>query len=153
MGFLFSLIVYLLLFVLAVSLNAATMVFHLDNVAYFIDPPSILFVFVPAVAFTLAAVPAGALPLGIAGSFKPALVGRDGPVALEALRFLGDMSLLMGVFGTLIGFVILLQNLSDPKVIGPALAVAMITYIYGFSVRLLCQAGARRIAAHIQLRR
>lgn len=36
-----------------------------------------------------------------------------------------------GMLGTLIGLVIMLGNLSDPKTIGPAMAVALITTFYG----------------------
>jgi chemotaxis protein MotA len=37
----------------------------------------------------------------------------------------------MGMIGTLIGLVIMLQNLSDPSAIGPAMAVALLTTFYG----------------------
>lgn len=36
-----------------------------------------------------------------------------------------------GLLGTLIGLVLLMANLEDPKAIGPAMAVAMITTFYG----------------------
>ena len=36
-----------------------------------------------------------------------------------------------GMMGTLVGLIILLQNLSDPSAIGPAMAVAIITTFYG----------------------
>lgn len=37
----------------------------------------------------------------------------------------------MGLVGTLIGLVQMLQNLSDPNAIGPAMAVALLTTLYG----------------------
>ena len=37
----------------------------------------------------------------------------------------------MGMLGTLVGLVLLLQNLDDPSAIGPAMAVALITTFYG----------------------
>ena len=37
----------------------------------------------------------------------------------------------MGMIGTLIGLVIMLQNLSDPEAIGPSMAIALITTFYG----------------------
>lgn len=37
----------------------------------------------------------------------------------------------MGMIGTLIGLVQMLQNMSDPSAIGPAMAVALITTFYG----------------------
>ncbi|MBT3983595.1 MAG: motility protein A [Bacteriovoracaceae bacterium] len=44
-------------------------------------------------------------------------IGADGPA--------------YGMIGTLIGLVIMLQNLSDPSSIGPAMAVALLTTFYG----------------------
>ena len=37
----------------------------------------------------------------------------------------------MGMIGTLAGLVIMLGNMSDPKAIGPAMAVALLTTMYG----------------------
>jgi chemotaxis protein MotA len=37
----------------------------------------------------------------------------------------------MGMIGTLIGLVAMLGNMSDPKSIGPAMATALLTTLYG----------------------
>jgi chemotaxis protein MotA len=37
----------------------------------------------------------------------------------------------MGMIGTLIGLVAMLANMDDPKAIGPAMAVALLTTLYG----------------------
>ena len=42
-----------------------------------------------------------------------------------------DIAPAMGMIGTLIGLVGMLQNMSDPKAIGPAMAVALLTTMYG----------------------
>jgi chemotaxis protein MotA len=44
---------------------------------------------------------------------------------------LGDMAPAMGMIGTLIGLVSMLANMDDPKSIGPAMAVALLTTLYG----------------------
>jgi chemotaxis protein MotA len=44
---------------------------------------------------------------------------------------LGAFAPAMGMIGTLIGLVQMLQNLSDPSAIGPAMAVALLTTLYG----------------------
>ncbi len=44
---------------------------------------------------------------------------------------LGDLGPAYGMIGTLIGLVMLLQNLSDPSSIGPMMAVAILTTLYG----------------------
>lgn len=44
---------------------------------------------------------------------------------------LGAMGPAFGMLGTLIGLVLMLQNMSDPASIGPAMAIALITTFYG----------------------
>ena len=44
---------------------------------------------------------------------------------------LTGMAPAMGMIGTLIGLVAMLANMSDPKSIGPAMAVALLTTLYG----------------------
>lgn len=44
---------------------------------------------------------------------------------------LGDVGPAMGMIGTLIGLVQMLSNMEDPKSIGPAMAVALLTTLYG----------------------
>jgi len=42
-----------------------------------------------------------------------------------------DTAPAMGMIGTLIGLVLMLGNMADPKAIGPAMAVALLTTLYG----------------------
>ena len=44
---------------------------------------------------------------------------------------IGDVGPAMGMIGTLIGLVQMLSNMDDPKSIGPAMAVALLTTLYG----------------------
>ena len=52
-------------------------------------------------------------------------VGSDIYMSLSA------MAPAMGMIGTLVGLVAMLANMSDPKAIGPAMAVALLTTLYG----------------------
>jgi chemotaxis protein MotA len=57
------------------------------------------------------------------------MAGKDNEIAV-----VGTMASLCpawGMLGTLVGLVLLLQNLDDPSAIGPAMAVALITTFYG----------------------
>lgn len=49
----------------------------------------------------------------------------------SAVRAWVDYGPAMGMVGTLIGLVLMLGNMSDPKSIGPAMAVALLTTLYG----------------------
>jgi chemotaxis protein MotA len=55
----------------------------------------------------------------------------------------------MGMVGTLIGLVQMLANMSDPAAIGPAMAVALLTTLYGALVANLI---AIPIAKKLELR-
>lgn len=47
------------------------------------------------------------------------------------LMALAEVAPAMGMIGTLIGLVAMLSNMDDPKAIGPAMAVALLTTLYG----------------------
>lgn len=52
---------------------------------------------------------------------------------------MGDVAPAMGMIGTLIGLVAMLSNMDDPKAIGPAMAVALLTTLYGaFFANVVC---------------
>jgi len=52
---------------------------------------------------------------------------------------MGDIAPAMGMIGTLIGLVAMLSNMDDPKAIGPAMAVALLTTLYGaFFANVIC---------------
>ncbi|MFT7389095.1 MAG: chemotaxis protein MotA [Candidatus Endobugula sp.] len=55
----------------------------------------------------------------------------------------------MGMIGTLIGLVAMLANMSDPKSIGPAMAVALLTTLYG---AVLANAFCEPIADKLKLK-
>jgi len=49
----------------------------------------------------------------------------------EVVAVLGTLAPAMGMIGTVIGLVQMLQTMSDPSSIGPAMAVALLTTLYG----------------------
>jgi chemotaxis protein MotA len=49
----------------------------------------------------------------------------------DIFKAIGDVGPAMGMIGTLIGLVQMLANMNDPKQIGPAMAVALLTTLYG----------------------
>ena len=52
-------------------------------------------------------------------------------VSIGLVEYMGGASPALGMIGTLIGLVQMLQNLDDPSAIGPAMAVALLTTFYG----------------------
>lgn len=63
---------------------------------------------------------------------------------------IADVAPAMGMIGTLIGLVAMLSNMDDPKSIGPAMAVALLTTLYG---AVLANMVAMPIADKLRLRK
>ena len=63
---------------------------------------------------------------------------------------MGDVAPAMGMIGTLIGLVQMLSSMDDPKSIGPAMAVALLTTLYG---AMLANMVAMPIADKLNLRK
>jgi len=55
----------------------------------------------------------------------------------QALRLSGDIVLPVGFLGTMVGLVQLLQMMDDPRAIGPAVSVALLTSVYAIGFKLL----------------
>ena len=63
---------------------------------------------------------------------------------------MGDVAPAMGMIGTLVGLVAMLSNMDDPKSIGPAMAVALLTTLYG---AMFANMIALPVADKLELRR
>lgn len=66
----------------------------------------------------------------------------------KIFRALGDSAPAFGMIGTLVGLVQMLANMSDPQSIGPAMAVALLTTLYGAVIaNLICLPIADKLEA------
>jgi chemotaxis protein MotA len=70
--------------------------------------------------------------------FVRSMLGKDINMTIERhergqaiFKAIGDVAPAMGMIGTLIGLVQMLSAMDDPKAIGPAMAVALLTTLYG----------------------
>jgi chemotaxis protein MotA len=68
----------------------------------------------------------------------------------KIFKALGEVSPAMGMIGTLVGLVAMLGNMDEPKKIGPAMGVALLTTLYG---AVLANMVALPIADKLTLRR
>jgi chemotaxis protein MotA len=94
----------------------------------------------------------------VADGFRPEDIGAVLRIELDAtsarqeelvkiLEKMSDLAPAWGMIGTLIGLVIMLLNLDDPNSIGPAMAVALLTTLYGaLWANLLLSPGAAKLA-------
>ncbi len=49
----------------------------------------------------------------------------------KVFKAIGEAGPAMGMIGTLMGLVLMMSNMSDPKAIGPAMAIALLATLYG----------------------
>lgn len=64
----------------------------------------------------------------------------------RAFTLLGEIAPAMGMIGTLIGLVDMLSNMGDPATIGPAMAVALLTTLYGVLIaNIICNPIAEKM--------
>jgi chemotaxis protein MotA len=70
-------------------------------------------------------------------------------VGAQILMSMSSMAPAMGMIGTLVGLVAMLANMDDPKSIGPAMAVALLTTLYG---AMLANAFCEPLADKLSLR-
>ncbi|MCW8951420.1 MAG: MotA/TolQ/ExbB proton channel family protein, partial [Rhodospirillales bacterium] len=71
-------------------------------------------------------------------------------VGEKIFRAMGESAPAFGMIGTLVGLVQMLSSMDDPKTIGPAMAVALLTTLYG---ALIANLVALPIAEKLNLRR
>ena len=110
--------------------------------AHFFDPISVLFVVLGTLGVMMAT--HGRDSVKLLSAFIGWLFRADDQhspeehlrIAAKALDF-GEFAILIGAVGMTIGHVQMLQNMSDPNAIGPALAVSMLTLFYGALAHML----------------
>ena len=75
---------------------------------------------------------------GLSYDFVREALTRDRDLCIERLeegerifRAFGDAAPAFGMIGTLVGLVQMLGNMEDPQTIGPAMAIALLTTLYG----------------------
>jgi len=70
----------------------------------------------------------------------------------RVFKSLGDATPAFGMIGTLVGLVQMLANMDDPSAIGPAMAVALLTTLYGAVIaNLICLPVADKLEAKLDV--
>jgi hypothetical protein len=103
-----------------------------SSLIFFGRIPSLLFVIIVSFALTCAAHGFGglrdAVKAGIGAEPAASTKAQQHSVALQTLR---NTLCGAGAVGTLLGFIMMLHSMSDPSKIGPAMATALFSSLYG----------------------
>ncbi len=109
-----------------------------DPVGTFLDVPSALIVVVVPLMILLAIYGwAGIVDAWSYVARKPAS-GKTAEDAVTFFQLAAGFALATGFLGTLVGLMIMLKNLDDPSRIGPAMAINLLTQLYGVFIAVLC---------------
>ena len=147
-----SLILALVIIAIGMSFDFRNLEFKLEHLAYFIDLPSLLIVVIPTLGLSIGNFSwrtykkTWSIPFGNPENYEQSELIETH----KCVNYMGNMFVIMGLIGSLIGVVLILQNIDDPKMIGPAAAIAIMTLFYSVILKGLCMHRASKIEQFIK---
>ena len=148
-----GLIVVCGIFTLAIIFEFSTLSVNLGNLIYFIDLPSFLILIVPVIVLAIGAyswetyVKTWSIPFGNSENCEQSELVEVN----KCLISMGNMSVVMGIIGTFIGFILILRNLQNiGDNWGPPLAIAVISFYYGFLFKPLFMFASSKVEKYIK---
>ena len=142
-----SVLFFLAIITAAVSLNFESLTFDFTKGFYFLDLPSLLMVLPVAVLFGISATSwrsFGRCWTYSLGGAKQVTISSASSVA-RCLKVMGDVSLIIGIIGTFINVMLLLQKMNSILNLGPYLSLAALTLAYGVFFKLLTYVAEQRV--------
>ena len=147
-----SLILALVIIVIGMSFDFGNFEFKLGNLAYFIDLPSLIIVVIPTLGLAIGNFSwktykkTWSIPFGNPENYEQSELIETH----KCVNYMGNMFVIMGLIGSLIGVVLTLQTLDDPKMIGPAVAISIMTLFYSVMLKGFCMHRSSRIEQFIK---
>jgi len=147
-----SLILTLVILAIGMSFDFRNFEFKLGNLAYFIDLPSLIIVVIPTLGLAIGNFSwktykkTWSIPFGNPENYEQSELIETH----KCVNYMGNMFVIMGLIGSLIGVVLILQNLDDPKMIGPAAAIAIMTLFYSVILKGFCMHRSSKIEQFIK---
>ena len=143
---------FFVIVILATCLDFADFSINAGNILHFWDTPSLIIVLVPTIVFAIGAyswdtyVKTWSIPFG-----NPENNDQSELVEVnKCLNFLGNMSVMMGIIGTFIGVILLLNFLQQGVDLSRAIAIAVVTLFYGFLFKALCMFASSKVEKYIK---
>jgi len=148
-----GIIVFFVILTFAISFDPSTLSVNLGYFMYLLDIGSLVIVLVPTIVFAIGAYSwetygkTWSIPFGnTENNEQSELVEVN-----KCLNSMGNMSVVMGIVGSFVGFIILLQNLQNIGTNwGHPLAVAVITFFYGFLFKALFMFASSKVEKYIK---
>ena len=147
-----GIIVFFVILTFAISFDPLTLSVNLGNFKYFLDTGSLLIVLVPTIVFAIGAyswdtyVKTWSIPFGNPENKEQSELLKVN----KCLNFMGNMSVVMGIIGTFIGVILLLNLLQQGVDISRAIAIAVISLFYGILFKALFMFASSKVEKYIK---
>ena len=147
-----SLILALVIIAIGMSFDFRNLEFKLGHLAYFIDLPSLLIVVIPILGLSIGNFSwktykkTWSIPFGNPENYEQSELIETN----KCVNYMGNMFVIMGLIGSLIGVVLILQNIDEPKMVPPAAAIAIMTLFYSVILKGFCMHRASKIEQFIK---
>ena len=145
-------IVFFVILILGGCFDFANFQLNLGNLGYFFDLPSLVIVLVPTIVFAIGAYSwetygkTWSIPFG-----NPENCEQSELIEVnKCLNFMGNMSVMMGIIGTFIGVILLLNFLQQGVDISRAIAIAVISLFYGILFKALFMFASSKVEKYIK---
>ena len=146
-------IVFFVILTFAISFDPSTLSINLSYFTYLLDIGSLVVVAVPTIAFAIGSyswktyVKTWSIPFGNSENCEQSELVEVN----KCLNSMGNMSVVMGIIGTFIGFILILRNLQNiGDNWGPPLAIAVISFYYGFLFKALFMFASSKVEKYIK---
>jgi len=147
-----SWIIFFVIVIVATCLDFADFSINAGNILHFVDLPSLIIVLGPTIVFAIGAyswdtyVKTCSIPYG-----NPENCEQSELVEVnKCLNFMGNMSVVMGIIGTFIGVILLLNFLQQGVDISRAIAIAVISLFYGILFKALFMFASSKVEKYIK---
>ena len=145
-------IVFFVILTFAISFDVSTLSVNLGYFMYLLDIGSLVIVLVPTIVFAIGAYSwetygkTWSIPFG-----NPENCEQSELVEVnKCLNFMGNMSVVMGIIGTFIGVILLLNFLQQGVDISRAIAIAVITLFYGILFKALFMFASSKVEKYVK---
>ena len=145
-------IVFFVILTFAISFDVSTLSVNLGYFMYLLDIGSLVIVLVPTIVFAIGAYSwetygkTWSIPFG-----NPENCEQSELVEVnKCLNFMGNMSVVMGIIGTFIGVILLLNFLQQGVDISRAIAIAVISLFYGILFKALFMFATSKVEKYIK---
>ena len=145
-------IVFFVILTFAISFDVSTLSVNLGYFMYLLDIGSLVIVLVPTIVFAIGAYSwetygkTWSIPFG-----NPENCEQSELVEVnKCLNFMGNMSVVMGIIGTFIGVILLLNFLQQGVDLSRAIAIAVISLFYGILFKALFMFASSKVEIYIK---